>query len=291
MNKRDKRPEQFRVPPGKRIDLDSMNTDGDNGFGSDEEAQESLRRDAEQMVRCQDMLMAHETNGLLILFQGMDASGKDEAITHVLSNVDPRGVEFKQFKALSGKEEKHDYLWRVAAALPARGQIGIFDRSYYEHVVTDRIHPEKLERQGLPSSAKRDLWARRYRHINQFEEYLSDNAIHLLKFFLHVGKDEQRRRLRERIERPETQWQFSPSDLEDRAHWRQFMKYYSEALTQTNTEAAPWHIIPADRSWHARAAVASLIVEKLKSLHRSYPKPKPEEQKALEEARRELEKG
>lgn len=290
MNKRETAHEQFLVPPGKIIELEKIGTEGDAGFGSDEEAQQSLNRDAQQLVKYQNMLMAHGTHGLLILFQGMDASGKDEAITHVLSSVDPRGCEFKQFKSLTEKEEKHDYLWRVVAALPARGQVGIFDRSYYEHVVTERVHPEKMERQSLPPAAKKDIWTKRYQHINHFEQYLIDNGIHLLKFFLHVSPEEQRKRLLERIEQPEQQWQFSEEDVAERAYWKPYLKAYSEALTQTNTEQAPWYLIPADRSWCARAAVASLIVAKLRSLHSSYPRPGEEEQQALEKARKQLEK-
>jgi PPK2 family polyphosphate:nucleotide phosphotransferase len=220
----------------------------------------------------------------------MDASGKDEAITHVLSSLDPRGCEFKQFQKMTPKEQKHDYLWRVAAGLPARGQIGIFNRSYYEHVVAEQVHPESLESQHLPSEVKKDIWTKRYRHINNFEQYLAENGIHLLKFFLHVSKDEQRNRLLERIDNPEQQWQFSARDVEERAYWKQYMKVYGDVLTQTNTPEGRWHLIPSDRSWCARAAVASVITGKLKSLHSGYPKLDAEEQQKLESARKELEK-
>jgi PPK2 family polyphosphate:nucleotide phosphotransferase len=289
MNKRDSAHGPFIFPAGQKFELEQIDTDLGAGFGSDEEAQESLKRDTERLAKHHDMLMAHETHGLLILFQGMDASGKDEAITHVLSSVDPRGCEFKQFQKMTEKEQKHDYLWRVVAALPARGQIGIFDRSYYEQVVTERVHPEKMEGQRFPPEAKKDLWAKRFRHLNNFEQYLTENGIHLLKFFLHVSKEEQRKRLLERIERPEQRWQFSPDDVAERAHWKQYLKAYGEALTQTNTDYAPWHVIPADRSWCARAAVASLVVAKLRSLHASYPKPNEEERQAIESARKQLE--
>jgi PPK2 family polyphosphate:nucleotide phosphotransferase len=276
--------------PGEKIDLGNIATDTCLGFDSEEAALESLKRAADQLMKYQDRLMAHETYGLVVLFQGMDASGKDEAITYVLSYLDPRGCEFKQFRTMTPKEEKHDYLWRVASGLPARGQIAIFNRSYYEHVVGERVHPEKLDDQGLPPEAKKDIWSRRHRHINNFEQYLTENGIHLLKFFLHVSKEEQRNRLLERIERPEQQWQFSQRDVEEREFWEQYGDVYSEVLTETNTEEARWHVIPADQSWCARAAVASVLLDKLKSLHRGYPKLSDEEQKKMEEARKVLEK-
>ncbi len=280
----------FLFKPGTPIELEKIETNSDAGFGSEEAARESLKKYGDLLVKYQDRLMAHETYGLLILFQGMDASGKDEAITHVLSYLDPRGSEFKQFKKMTPKEEKHDYLWRVAAALPARGQIGIFNRSYYEHVVGEQVHPESMEAQGLPSEAKKDIWAKRYRHINNFEQYLTENGIHLIKFFLHVSKEEQRRRLLARIEQTEQQWQFSMTDVQERAHWKKYLKVNSEVLTETNTEESRWHVIPADQDWCARAAVASVVSLKLKSLHSGYPKLTAEEQKEMEAAREQLEK-
>jgi PPK2 family polyphosphate:nucleotide phosphotransferase len=279
----------FGYEPESRIELKKIQTDSGAGFDSEEAAKESLEHDTEQFVRYQDRLMAHETYGLLVLFQGMDASGKDEAIATVLIHLDPRGCEFKQFKTFTAKEEKHDYLWRTAAALPARGQIGIFNRSYYEHVVAERLHPEALESQKLPPEAKEDIWAKRYRHINHFETYLMENGIHLLKFFLHVSKEEQRKRLLARIEDREQQWQFSTNDVKERALWNEYEAAYSAALTATNTPQAPWYIIPADRPWCARAAVAQIFLEKLKSFHTGYPRLSKDQQQAMEEARTELE--
>jgi PPK2 family polyphosphate:nucleotide phosphotransferase len=289
MNPSETEQDRFLYAPGEAIDLKKIDTDDNVGFGSEESARESLQQYAAELVKYQDRLMAHETHGLLILFQGMDASGKDESITHVLSSLDPRGCEFKQFKTMTAKEEKHDYLWRVAAAVPARGQIGIFNRSYYEHVVAEQVHPEMLEKQNLPDEAKKDLWEKRYRHINNFEQYLTENGIHLLKFFLHVSKAEQRKRLLERIDNPEMQWQFSQSDVEERDYWEAYQKAYSKALSQTNTQDARWHVIPADQSWCARAAVASVVAAKLKSLHSGYPVLDKEEQKMLRQARKKLE--
>ena len=276
--------------PGETIRLEEIDP-GDTGeFDNEEAAQASEQEDTRRMVRLQDILMAHEMNGLLILFQGMDASGKDEAIRDVLTRLDPRGCEFKQFKKITEKEARHDYLWRAAAALPARGQIGIFNRSYYEHVTGERVHPERLEEQHLPDEAREEIWEKRFRHINHFEEYLAENGIHVLKFFLHVSKEEQRKRLLERIGSRETSWQFSQSDVEERDYWDEYQRVYSEALTRTNTAHAPWHLVPSDRRWFTRAAVASVIAAKLQSLHSDYPELSPEEQKELDQAREALEK-
>jgi polyphosphate kinase 2 (PPK2 family) len=176
------------------------------------------------------------------------------------------------FKAPTEKELKHDYLMRAACSVPARGQIGIFNRSYYEHVIVERIHPEKLMRQNLPKVlVTSGIWKKRFRHINNFEEYLLDNGIHTLKFFLNLSKNEQREKLLERMERPEKKWKFSMDDIEDRAHWVEYMKVYEEAFNQTSTKLAPWYIIPDNNRWFARASIASIILAKLKSLHSKYP--------------------
>jgi PPK2 family polyphosphate:nucleotide phosphotransferase len=256
---------------------------------SEEAAAANERRDKKRMVRSQDMLMAHETQGLLVLFQGMDASGKDESIRDVLSSLDPRSCEFKQFKALTEKEERHDFLWRAAAAVPARGQIGIFNRSYYEQVAGERVHPERLKEQQLPKYALENIWEKRLHQINHFEQYLIENGIHVLKFFLHVSKEQQRQRLLDRLRDRKTAWQFSQSDLKARAHWEDYMRFYGDALTQTNTEHTPWYVLPADHRWYVRAAVASVIAKKLESLHSDYPEQTPEERKQLQEAEKTLE--
>jgi len=259
-------------------------------FSSEEEAKSQMTRDAENLAAFQDMLMAHRTNGLLVLLQAMDGAGKDATIKHVMSSADPQGCEVKMFKPATEKEVRHDYLWRASQGLPARGQIGIFNRSYYEHVVAERVHPERLERQKLPDEAKGEgLWARRFRHINNFEQYLLENGIHVLKFYLNLSREEQRRRLLERLERPEKRWKFSSSDVEERGRWDEYMRVYDETFRQTSTERAPWYIIPADNRWFARAAVASVIVSKLRSLHTEYPQLDEEKERELEEARRALE--
>ena len=195
------------------------------------------------------------------------------------------------FKAQTEKEVKHDYLWRAAQSVPARGQIGIFNRSYYEHVLVERIHPEKLERQNLPKSATgKDVWKKRYRHINNFEEYLQDEGIHVLKFFLNISKDEQREKLLERMTRTEKRWKFAMDDIEDREYWDEYMKVYEEAFNNTSTKIAPWYIIPDNNRWFARATIASIILEKLKSLHSRYPTPSYEQEKEIKKAQKILEK-
>ncbi len=280
---------QFLRPAGERIRLERFDPASLADFGREEEAQASAERDARSLLHLQDMLMAHERHGVLILFQGMDASGKDEAIRDVLSHLDPRGSEFKQFKPMTEKEVRHDYLWRAVASLPARGQVGIFNRSYYEHVVVERIHPEQLERQQLPAEDREGIWPRRFRQINDFERYLTENGIHLLKFFLHLSRSEQRKRLLERIERPETRWRFSRDDVEERSRWEEYMSAYDAALTHTNTEHAPWYVVPADKRWVTQAVVASVLAAKLRSLHSQYPELTEEQREEIRRAREILE--
>ncbi len=260
-------------------------------FKDEEQARAGMEKDAEGIAKYQDILMAHETNGLLIIFQAMDGAGKDATIKNVMSNLDPQGCEMKMFKAQTEREIKHDYLQRAACSVPARGQIGIFNRSYYEHVIVERIHPEKLARQNLPADLTgKDIWTKRFRHINNFEEYLLDNGIHTLKFFLNLSKEEQREKLLERMERPEKKWKFSLEDLEDRKHWDEYMRVYEEAFNETSTKVAPWYIIPDNNRWFARAAIASIILEKLKSFHTKYPNPTAEQKKEMAKAQDSLEK-
>jgi PPK2 family polyphosphate:nucleotide phosphotransferase len=277
----------FALTPGHPVRLAQLPT---TIAGLDEdEARASIERLSRDIVRYQTYLMAHETWGLLVLFQGMDAAGKDEAIQHVLTSLDLRGVSPEKFDSLSGDEHRQDFLRRASAALPLRGQVGIFNRSYYEQVVGDKVHPERLTVQGLPAEARKDIWTKRYRQIADFERYLVENGIQLLKFFMHVSREEQRRRLLERIDQPEGQWQFSFSDVEERRHWDHYMGVYDDALEQTTTPHAPWHVIPADAPWAARAAVARILLEKLSSFHSGFPEPTEEERQELDEARARLE--
>jgi PPK2 family polyphosphate:nucleotide phosphotransferase len=282
---------QFIYNAEKKTRLKDFDTNFTADFTDEQQAQASMQKDAAEIAKYQDILMAHEKHGLLVIFQAMDGAGKDATIKNVMSNLDPQGCEIKMFKAPTDKEVKHDFLRRAAEAVPARGQIGIFNRSYYEHVIVERIHPEKLARQNLPESAtKKDIWMKRFRHINNFEEYLLDNGIHVLKFFLHLSKEAQREKLLERIERPEKKWKFSAEDLEDRKHWNKYMKVYEEAFKETSTKTAAWYIIPDNHRWFARAAVASIVLEKLKSLHSDYPKVSEKQKKQMAQAKAALQK-
>jgi PPK2 family polyphosphate:nucleotide phosphotransferase len=282
---------QFIAKPKKKFSFKDFPVDQTGRFADENAARESNEEDLEDLAKYQNILAAHEKYGLLIIFQGMDAAGKDPLIKHIFSGVDPQGCETKSFKAPTEKERRHDYLWRAARALPARGQIGIFNRSYYEHVTSERVHPEKLNEWTLPDEAKGPkIWQRLYREINNFEEYLIGNGIHVLKFFLHMSKEKQRQRLLERIDRTDKRWGFSADDLEDRELWDQFEASYEAAIEKTSTPRAPWYIIPDEHRWFAKTAVASVIVDKLKSFHGQYPRLDEEQKKQLEKARRKLAK-
>ena len=280
--------DSFIFKPG--ADLSSFDPGATAGFADEESAQASMRKTTERIARGQDRLMAHGAYGLVILFQAMDGAGKDATIKHVMSGLDPQGVEVKMFKSPTDKELPHDYLWRTALALPARGQIGLFNRSYYEQVVADRVHPEQLEDQRLPPEALGDgLWEQRFRQINHFEQYLVENGIHVLKFFLNLSRDEQRSRLLERMDRPDKRWKFERRDLEERQRWDDWMAAYAAALEHTSTELAPWYVIPADRRWVARAIVASIVEAKLHAFHDEYPRLSADQERELQECRAELE--
>jgi len=282
---------EFIVKPDKKFSFKDYDPRFTGEFKDKSEARESVERNIADLGKYQDILAAHEKYGLLIIFQGMDAAGKDPIIKHIFSGVDPQGCETKGFKAPTEKERRHDYLWRAVRALPARGQIGIFNRSYYEQTTVERVHPEKLGKWNLPDEAvNKDMWQRMYREMNNFEEYLVGNGIHVLKFFLNMSKEKQRERLLERISRTDKRYGFADDDLEDRGHWDKFIKYYEETIAATSTEHAPWHIIPDEHRWFAKTAVASVIVDKLKSFHAQYPRMSEEEKKKLEKARRQLEK-
>lgn len=282
---------EFIVKPEKKFSLEGVNPDFTGEFKTEDEARESAGRDKEDLAKHHGMLMAHEKYGLLVIFQGMDAAGKDPIIRSILASVDPQGVESKMFKAPTEKELRHDYLWRSMSSVPARGQLGIFNRSYYEQVTSERVHPEYLDQWTLSDELKgRDLWQRRFKEIRNFEEYLFNNGIHVLKFFLHQSKEKQRERLLERIERPDKRWGFAAIDVEDRENWDEYLRAYEEAFENTSTQNAPWYVIPDEHRWFAKAAVAAIIADKLKSFHRQYPRLDAEKKKELETARKRLEK-
>jgi PPK2 family polyphosphate:nucleotide phosphotransferase len=264
--------EPFIVPPGKTIQLKDYDPAFTGDFKAKEDALTDLQEDVAMLAKYQDILYAQDTYALLIVFQAMDAAGKDGVISHVMSGVNPQGCQVFSFKAPSAEELDHDYLWRTMRALPERGRIGIFNRSYYEEVLVVRVHHEILNAQQLPPEAKgKGIWKRRFEEINDFEKYLVRNGIVILKFFLYVSKEEQKRRFLKRIMTPEKNWKFSVNDVRERAFWDDYMEAYEDAFNHTSTKWAPWHIIPADHKWFTRAVVADIIVAKLKSLELRYP--------------------
>lgn len=282
--------DHFLVPPGKKISLKDYDPDYTGEFENKEQAETKLREDVVKLASYQDVLYAQNTYSLLIIFQAMDASGKDSTIKHVMSGVDPQGCQVFSFKSPSAEELDHDYLWRSAKSLPERGRIGIFNRSYYEEVLIVRVHPEILDSQQLPPEAKtEDLWQRRFEEMNHFERYLTRNGIVVLKFFLHVSKEEQRKRFLKRINTPEKNWKFSLNDVKERKHWDDYMAAYEDAFNHTSTEEAPWYIIPADHKWFMRTAVADVIITKLASLNLTYPTASEEHKQELLKAKELLE--
>jgi PPK2 family polyphosphate:nucleotide phosphotransferase len=280
----------FLVPPGKKINLKDYDPGYTGEFENKEQAETKLREDVLSLAKYQDVLYAQNTYALLIIFQAMDASGKDSTIKHVMSGVDPQGCQVFSFKAPSHEELDHDYLWRSAKSLPERGRIGIFNRSYYEEVLVVRVHPGILHAQQLPPEAKdENIWQRRFEEINSFERYLTHNGIMILKFFLNVSNEKQRERFLKRINTPEKNWKFSLNDVKERRFWNDYMAAYEDMFNHTSTKEAPWHIIPADNKWFMRAAVADVIIAKLESMNLSYPKVSEEHQQNLLKAKELLE--
>ena len=281
----------FIVPPGSKI---SLKKDYDTAFTADYEekgdAKIKLQKDIERLAKYQDILYAQNTYALLIMFQAMDAAGKDSTIKHVMSGINPQGCQVFSFKQPTSEELDHDYLWRSFKALPERGRIGIFNRSYYEEVLVVRVHPEIFEKQQLPEFHKKNhRWEQRFEEINNFEKYLVNNGIIILKFFLNVSKQEQKKRFMKRIELPEKNWKFSISDVQERAFWDEYMNAYEDTFRHTSTEWAPWYIIPADHKWFTRMAVADIICSKLKELKLKYPTLKEEHKQHLLDAKKILE--
>jgi PPK2 family polyphosphate:nucleotide phosphotransferase len=281
---------EYRVPPGTNVKLSNYQTDG-TGTLTDKDAGQKLLDDARQQIATwQSKLYAQDTHGLLVLLQGIDASGKDSTIKHVFSGINPAGCRVHSFKVPSTEELDHDYLWRYIKALPERGQIGVFNRSYYEEVLVVRVHPGLLHRQHLHQSKKgEDIWNRRFDDLNNFESYLAENGFEVLKFFMHLSKAEQKKRFLARLDDPDKNWKFSEGDVRERGFWDDYRKAFEEMLTHTSTKHAPWHIVPADRKWFARALIAKLIVEKLAEMNPNYPKLDDEAQAALARGRKLLE--
>jgi PPK2 family polyphosphate:nucleotide phosphotransferase len=281
----------FRVTPGRRVRLAR---DHDPAFKAHylkkKDAEEFLQQGVALLSDYQARLAAQDTWGLLVVLQALDAAGKDGTIRHVMSGVNPQGVTVSSFKAPSAEELDHDFLWRYAQRLPRRGEIGIFNRSHYEEVLVVRVHPELLAAQRLPRAAtRRDVWRRRYREINDWERYLSDNGLRVVKLLLNVSKEEQRRRFLARIDSPDKNWKFSAHDVAERRCWDDYQKAFSEMLSATSTPWAPWHVIPADHKWFARAAAAAVIVHALKEIDPHYPRVDQATRDELLQARAELE--
>jgi PPK2 family polyphosphate:nucleotide phosphotransferase len=266
--------EPLRVAPGSAVRL---KRDFDPGyaaaFGGKEHASERLAEGLALLSDYQDRLSAQDTVGVLLILQGLDAAGKDSTVKHVMSGLNPKGVDVHNFKEPSPEELDHDYLWRYQRALPERGRIGVFNRSHYEEVLVVRVHPELLAAERLAKAARGgQLWKRRYREINEWERYLLDNGIHVVKIFLNLSKREQARRFLKRIDEPEKNWKFSPADIREREHWDEYQKAIDAMLSNTSTEQAPWYVVPADHKWFTRLAAAAILIRTLAEINPRYPR-------------------
>lgn len=277
--------ETYRFSEGAKFQLKDVDPDDTLDLEKDE-AEDALAEGVELLKKLQDKLYAQDRWAVLIIFQAMDAAGKDSAIKHVMSGVNPQGCEVSSFKAPSAEELDHDFLWRCAKRVPERGRIGIFNRSYYEETLVVRVHENFLAGQKLPNQVKiQDLWQQRFEDICNFERYLTNNGIVILKFFLHVSKKEQRKRFLARIDDPGKNWKFSLNDVNEREHWDEYMHAYEETVKNTASKYAPWYVVPADHKWFTRLVVASAIVETLDSLGLEYPTLSKEEMKELDAAK------
>ncbi|MEU9987407.1 polyphosphate kinase 2 family protein [Streptomyces sp. NPDC048045] len=282
--------EPLRVAPGSKVRL---GRDFDPRYRAGlkkREGVELLRTGVTLLAEYQERLAAQDTYGVLLCLQALDAGGKDGTIRHVMSGVNPQGVKVSSFKVPSTEELDHDYLWRYARRLPSRGEIAIFNRSHYEEVLVVRVHPENLVRQKLPERARgKDVWERRYREINDWERYLTDNGFKVVKVFLNLSKEEQRIRFLKRIDLPEKNWKFSAADVRERRHWDAYQRAFSEMLSATSTPWAPWYVVPADRKWFARICTAAILAHTLMDIDPRYPEVSEEARNDLLAARQELE--
>ena len=279
----------FRITDGRKFRLKDVDP-SDTLHLNDEDkprAKEGLQVGVEALAELQDMLYAQDKWAVLLIFQAMDAAGKDGAIKHVMSGVNPQGCQVYSFKAPTSEDLDHDYLWRCMKCLPERGRIGIFNRSYYEETLVVRVHEELLHKQKLPEKLiTKNIWKDRFEDIRAFERYLSRNGVLIRKFFLHVSKDEQKKRFLERIDQPEKNWKFSANDARERGHWDEYMKAYEDMIRNTSTEEAPWYVVPADNKWFTRLVVAGAVIDGMTSLGLSYPTVGPDQMKELAEAKK-----
>jgi PPK2 family polyphosphate:nucleotide phosphotransferase len=273
---------RFIVTSGKRFNLRDCDPGDTGSIRSKDQAMSIIERDITELADLQEKLYAQDSYGVLLIFQAMDAAGKDGAIKHVMSGVNPQGCQVFSFKAPSAEELDHDFLWRTTRCLPERGRIGIFNRSYYEEALVVRVHPQFLQAQKLPPSlVTKDIWNERFDDINAFERHLARSGYLIRKFFLHVSKEEQRKRFLSRLEEPEKNWKFSLADAKERGCWDQYMEAYQDVLRHTSTEWAPWIVVPANHKWFARLVVASAIVDALKGIDPRYPRVDEAKKKEL----------
>ena len=281
--------EPLRVPPGTEVRLSRDHDPGYTGQVTRPQATARLADGVELMAEYQDRLAAQDTFGVLLVLQGIDAAGKDGIVKHVMSGVNPQAVEVRSFKQPSAEELNHDFLWRYQHALPGRGRIGIFNRSHYEEVLVVRVHSELLAAERMPAAAHdHGVWSRRYREINDWERYLVDNGIHVVKIMLNLSKREQAKRFLQRIDHPEKNWKFSSSDVRERRYWDDYQQAFAAMLSQTSTKWAPWYVVPADHKWFSRLATAAVLVTALDAIDPRYPAPDPADADQMAQVREEL---
>ena len=283
----------FRISEGAKVDLAKCPTKVDAVYKSKEQYKELLAEHVAKLSALQELHYASNCHALLLILQGTDASGKDGAVRHVMSGVNPQGCRVYSFKQPTDAELEHDFLWRTTRDLPERGRIAIFNRSYYEEVLVVRVHRDILEREAIPDAPRRDkkVWKERFRSINDFERHLSCNGTRIIKIFLHLSKDEQKRRFLERLDKPEKNWKFSDADLKERAFWSDYRKAYEDCLSETSTEYAPWFAVPADDKENARLIVSRILLDTFDALDMRYPKPSAARETELQAIREELMKG
>ena len=285
MNRKD-----FLVPAGKQIKLADYDADFTGNYPDKEAGLADLEKSRAQIINLQEMMYAQSVYSLLIIFQAMDAAGKDSTVKHIFTGINPQGVQTAAFKPPTEEELDHDFLWRASKLLPERGKIGIFSRSYYEEVLVVRVHPEILQAAPLPEKIKNDkkIWEKRLSDIRNFETYLANNGVLTLKFFINISKDEQKKQFMERIEDPSKHWKFSFGDLSDRQHWDDYMRAYEAAFAATSTDVAPWYIVPGNKRWFTRATIARIIADKLESLDLKFPEVSEKQKQQIAEARKML---
>ena len=277
---------RYRIDDGKKFRIDDIDPADTAGLELKDKSKELLARGVETLRDLQEKLYAQDRWSVLLIFQAMDAAGKDGTIEHVMSGVNPQGCEVHSFKAPSAEELDHDFMWRTTCRLPERGRIGIFNRSYYEEVLVARVHPEILERQKIPAEFKtKKIWKQRFEDINAFEEYLARNGTLIRKFFLHVSKGEQKRRFLSRLDEPSKNWKFSLADAKERGFWKDYMEAYEETIRHTSTSWAPWHVVPADNKWFTRLAVAAAVVDAMQSVDLHFPQVDEAQKAELAKAR------